>query len=174
MIICKKSDFWNGKKNGSYIIPENFIEPDYLALQYPEIKDYIANNKRVKSFLFTFENSEDEKKYNDFRNKAIADRKIAARENNILAAREVLPDAAAKVIENWNIISKSPYSNSFYNTDDITWDYKPEGSLRLSDHWNFYTNGEQHCKLNITDEYIAGIWILAEYKNGVYNVIQKF
>lgn len=76
-------------------------------------------------------------------------------------------------IKDWNIISKSPYSNSYYNSDDIDWDYKPEGSLRLSDHWNFESNGEIHCKLDNTKEYTKKI-LLCEYHNGYYHIIKEF
>ena len=47
------------------------------------------------------------------------------------------------VMENWNSSwSKSPYSNSFYDSKNISWSHKPEGSLRVSDHWNFNTYDE--------------------------------
>lgn len=35
--------------------------------------------------------------------------------------------------------TKSPYSSSYYNSDEISWGNKPDGSVRLADHWNFET-----------------------------------
>lgn len=52
-------------------------------------------------------------------------------------------------------ISKSPYSESFYlhrKGEEITWNEKPEGSYRLSNHWNF----DGHCESDdIGDNEIA-------------------
>lgn len=72
-------------------------------------------------------------------------------------------------VESW---SKSPYSNSFYNSKEISWEYKPEGSLRLSDHWNFWSREAVHC---VTDdpEFTDG-WAVGEYHNGKYQIIKKF
>lgn len=68
--------------------------------------------------------------------------------------------------------SKSPYSNSFYNSTDIDWNSKPENSLRVSDHWNFQTGDEMHC---VTDDptFKKG-WAVGQYKNGTYEIIKKF
>ncbi|MCK1200339.1 hypothetical protein MXZ33_06045 [Streptococcus uberis] len=68
--------------------------------------------------------------------------------------------------DNW---SKSPYSNSFYSSNDITWGYKPEGSLRVSDHWNFGEDGE-HCQ---TSEPVEG-WAVCKFNNGKYDLVKKF
>lgn len=77
-----------------------------------------------------------------------------------------------KTLITFKKINKSPYSNSFYDSDNIDWDSKPEGSLRLSDHWNFYSWGEQHCCLDCTDEYTQK-WLLCQYQNGVYHVVKE-
>ena len=68
--------------------------------------------------------------------------------------------------ENW---SKSPYSQSYYNSQNIGWGYKPEGSLRVSDHWNFGQDGE-HCQ---TAEPVDG-WAVCKFENGKYHLIKKF
>jgi hypothetical protein len=86
-----------------------------------------------------------------------------------------LPTDARYEIESWKIINKSPYSNSFYNTKNIDWDYKEEGSLRLSDHWNFTINDkEQHCKLRNNYSYRSGKFILAQYHKGYYDIIKEY
>lgn len=38
------------------------------------------------------------------------------------------------IIKDWDDFSQSPYSMSIYDTKDVDWGYKPEGSLRISDH----------------------------------------
>lgn len=77
-----------------------------------------------------------------------------------------------KTLITFKKINKSPYSLSFYDNDNIDWDSKPEGSLRLSDHWNFYSWGEQHCCLDSTKEYTRK-WLLCQYHNGVYHVVKE-
>lgn len=48
-------------------------------------------------------------------------------------------------------LSKSPYSNSYYicetkeDTYKIGWSSKPDNHYRISDHWNFVSEGELHC-----------------------------
>ena len=74
-------------------------------------------------------------------------------------------------MSNWDIVSKSPYGMSFYNSNDIDWGYKPENSLRISDHWNFESDGQIHCP---TDCEFENGWALAEFKNGVYHILEKF
>ena len=59
-----------------------------------------------------------------------------------------------------NSISKSPYSKSYYicenekDLSEINWGGKPDGSLRISNHWNFQTfaGDRTHCKISNTAE----------------------
>lgn len=84
------------------------------------------------------------------------------------------PDLIEKIMS-WDIINQSPYSFSFYNSNDIDWGYKPEGSLRVSNHWNFVSRGETHCILEGTDENEQiNKFILARYENGKYHKIKEF
>lgn len=57
-----------------------------------------------------------------------------------------LPEEILKMMETWDVIHKSPYSNSFYSSNDVDWGHKPDKSYRVSDHWNFYTRGNWHCE----------------------------
>ncbi len=77
-------------------------------------------------------------------------------------------------IEKFKEIHKSPYSQTYYDTGDISWEYKPEGSLRISDHWNFESHGQKHCVLESTDEYIQDNWMLAQYREGKYHILKEF
>lgn len=82
-------------------------------------------------------------------------------------------ESVLEEIYKFDTINKSPYSDSYYNSDNVEWDSKPEGSLRLSDHWNFESQGEIHCKLDNTKEYTQKT-LLCEYHNGYYHIIKEF
>ena len=74
-----------------------------------------------------------------------------------MLAHEVrsMPKEFAAEIGKWDAVAKSPYSDSFYNSNDISWDGKPDGSLRISNHWNFRSSmddGKTHCKTNVPVE----------------------
>lgn len=56
-----------------------------------------------------------------------------------------IPDEIIQKMESWEVIIKSPYSNTFYDSKEIDWNYKPDGSFRVSDHWNFEARGKKHC-----------------------------
>lgn len=84
-----------------------------------------------------------------------------------------MPMDAIREVESWKVKSKSPYSNSWYNCEGITWDYKPEGSLRLSDHWCWESNGEVHCELADAPGYQSS-WRLAIRKDGKYHTVRTF
>jgi hypothetical protein len=59
-----------------------------------------------------------------------------------------IPDSIIEMMKEWSVIYKSPYSKSFYSSDDISWESKPDKSYRVSDHWNFETNRgpKLHCQ----------------------------
>lgn len=88
------------------------------------------------------------------------------------------------VIE-YKCYNKSPYSNSFYNAK-VDWDNKPEGSIRISDHWSFttYHDDRIHCQLNLKssenlsfnyeeDEIDIQEDLVCKFENGRYNVIEE-
>lgn len=73
-------------------------------------------------------------------------------------------------------ISSSPYSLSTYaleEGEEITWGYKPIGSYRVSDHWNFESRGEIHCKLSNTNKYTKKVY-LAKYNGKDYDIISTY
>lgn len=86
-----------------------------------------------------------------------------------------MPDELAEYIARWDIVSKSPYSDSFYNASGITWSHKPDRSIRVADHWNFSNGGEIHC---VTDKPVEDVrtWAVAEYhkEDGKYHVLKTF
>ena len=80
----------------------------------------------------------------------------------------------------YNTLNKSPYSNSFYNSNDIDWNYKPEGSIRISDHWSFESYGNIHCVIdfeNGEDEYdqeeLNHSWLVCQFRNGKYHILER-
>jgi hypothetical protein len=88
-------------------------------------------------------------------------------------AIKTMPGELIRRMKHWDIIRPSPYNKkncwSFYNSDKIDWNFKPEGSLRVSNHWNFTTHGKKHCITNIPVP--NKLWIEAKYHKGVYHVI---
>lgn len=94
----------------------------------------------------------------------------------ILVAQKakVTPKEVLEEIKKFNHINKSPYSLSYYNVPNVTWDYKPEGSLRISDHWNFISHGEKNCILEGVEEKVENNWMLAKYIDGKYHILKEF
>lgn len=177
MKVKSKSDFWTGGRKGRYKIPREFVEADRIMFEFEEVAKFAAENKRVQYIYVSFETEEEKQTYEERKAaymKAEAERREREAKEYMDRCINRLPEAAAAEVRSWETISKSPYSNSFYNAKEISWTSKPEGSLRLADHWNFESRGEIHCKLNTTSEYISGTWILARYENGVYNEIKRF
>nr|DAY15710.1 MAG TPA: hypothetical protein [Caudoviricetes sp.] len=73
-------------------------------------------------------------------------------------------------------ISTSPYSFSIYaipKNEKVDWNYKPKDSYRLSDHWNFFSEGEIHCKLTNEEGYTHGL-ILAKYNGKTYDIVKDY
>lgn len=97
-------------------------------------------------------------------------------DNNSIAKTKGLIELDKILKDEKREISQSPYSFSIYaikNGEEITWGSKPKESYRLSDHWNFNSQGETHCKLKDNDKYIKKI-ILAKYNGKEYEIIKEF
>ena len=87
-----------------------------------------------------------------------------------------MPQNLINRIKRWKTVSKSPYSSSYYNTQDKSWEHTPSNSLRVSDHWNFTTlyDNNIHCR---TDKQVPdGHWCIAKYsvKKHKYEVIKCY
>lgn len=93
-------------------------------------------------------------------------------ESGLLAMPEAL-----RLFTLTNCVSASPYnryaSGSFYSKEGKSWDYTPEDCIRVSDHWNFYSKGQIHCKTDVEDAKLIGKWVVARYNTtlDLYNVI---
>lgn len=57
-----------------------------------------------------------------------------------------IPDEIIEMMSSWEVINKSPYSDTFYSSTDVDWGHKPDKSYRVSDHWNFISQGNKHCE----------------------------
>lgn len=78
----------------------------------------------------------------------------------------ILNDYLDKIKNSELKVKKSPFSNSYYilkNDEKISWNHKPENSLRIADHWNFVSKNELHCKVSEYNQPINSLMI------GVYN-----
>lgn len=71
--------------------------------------------------------------------------------------------------ENFKVVSESPYSTSIYNSNDIDWNYKPEGSYRIADHWNFDGHCKTHQEVKNNTHLSVGI-----YRDGKYDIIGSY
>ena len=177
MQVKAKSEFWTGGRKGRYSIPREFVEADRVMFEFDEVAKFAEQNKRVQFIYVAFETEKEKQIYEERKAaylKAEAERIEREEKEYLERCINRLPEEAAAEVRSWEIISKSPYSDSFYNAKEISWTSKPEGSLRIADHWNFESRGETHCKLNTTSEYITGIWILARYENGIYVELKRF
>ena len=87
-----------------------------------------------------------------------------------------IPDGIQTLMKEWPIIYKSPYSKSFYSSDNISWSHKPDESYRVSDHWNFISSRDgkviKHCKTSTPVENNTHFSIgKYDRKNRIYNII---
>ncbi len=85
-----------------------------------------------------------------------------------------IPADIIEMMKDWEVCFKSPYSNTFYSSTDIGWGHKPDGSYRVSDHWNFYAHDRHHCQTDKPVPNNSHVSI-AKYdkKTGRYNVIKS-
>lgn len=87
-----------------------------------------------------------------------------------------MPDEVRNIIKKWKVVSKSPYSYSFYDITNKSWGEDPDNFLRVADHWNFNTSiddGRVHAK---TDKPVINNkqWALGRYDatTETYHIIQ--
>ena len=169
MIILNKEDFKKLPKEArTNFINRGKVNADFLYMRnnFPK---YFVEEDKYNEFYIVFNNNEERETFKNDCTAALRLIELQKALNRCEAPAEVFEE-----MKEWIVVNKSPYSASFYNTYGIDWNYKPEGSLRISDHWNFESQGETHCKLDTTNEYLSGIWILARYENGVYKEIKRF
>lgn len=71
---------------------------------------------------------------------------------------------------------KSPYSFSYYDSENISWENKPEKSLRLSNHWNIKNDASDslHCPLKGTNLRMDNTWLLCQFNKNKYEILDFF
>ncbi len=84
-----------------------------------------------------------------------------------------MPDELIKYIYSWDKKKKSPYNNTSWYNDTKDWGQTVEGSIRVSDHWNFFAKDEWHCKTK-QDIHTNDFWCVGVYNNGIYDIIKKY
>lgn len=178
----RNKQFEKAKKGVNFVktIASNIgwnYKPDEIDIDNDEYKNFI--NESIKKGDITEGDIENAKQYYKWVGEYyIVQNEIEERNQKLnlissLKSRDDVPKTVVDEISLWKTINKSPYSNSFYNAINIGWNYKPEGSLRISDHWNFQSKGETHCKIKGTTEYIEG-WKMCRYENGEYVILKEF
>lgn len=144
-----------------FFMPKNIVITKRLNLIEKSLKREIAKNEiKNKSHAAPI-----------FINDKTKNKKYSyEREKNLSIIAKFYGQEFANAAAKWDQIVKSPYSNSFYDSDQIDWNYKPELSFRLSDHWNFYSQGQRHCKIaNIEGQFNKPM--LAVYVSGGYQEV---
>lgn len=162
-------------------IQKKFLE-DYSILGSPLDNTYLIDKRTNKTLFSEVVKVTDTEIYTIKDSFGIRNNKkvpeVLNKEEYIVANRDELEsyytnlnNAIASEIETWSTVSESPYSKSYYNYEGVDWGYKQEGSLRMSDHWNFESRGDIHCK---TDCDITTGWAVGKYSNGVYKIIKRY
>ena len=59
-----------------------------------------------------------------------------------------LPIEAIRMVAKWDFIQKSPYSLSLYDKVKDWNDALPD-TIRVADHWNFYSKDRMHCQTSV-------------------------
>ncbi len=85
-----------------------------------------------------------------------------------------MPKELRDYILSWNKIVKSPYSDSYYDTDGKTWTHTPDDSMRVSDHWNFTTNSVINCPTDI--QVPTKKWAIGKFDktDGLYHILKIY
>lgn len=147
------------------------VDSDSIAKQIDkEIDKYIRSMNKEKNSSYDVDMRKFVRSVRDMTNVA----ELSHAPNELImsiAKASSMPVEAQKERDSWKIVNKSPYSQSYYNSWDIDWDHKPEGSLRISDHWNFYSKGKDHC---VTDIKGPVWWALGKYDNGIYKILKQY
>jgi len=82
-----------------------------------------------------------------------------------------MPEKMAQTIAAWDVVKVSPFSESYYDTLNKDWNVTPEGSLRVSDHWAFESNGRIHCAI-VGELPPLQAWSLGQFRQTHYHLIE--
>lgn len=84
-----------------------------------------------------------------------------------------LPIELQSEMKGWQVVSKSPYSQSYYDITNKSWGPDPHGFQRIADHWNWSGEGKLHAQTDVPVK--NGYWTQAKYnaESGKYEVIKS-
>ena len=80
-----------------------------------------------------------------------------------------------EALKKLDYITQSPYGYSYYNSEGISWGRKPEGSIRLADHWGWEMgDGKKHCEVAGFENETKTLnkWLKCVYVKGKYYVME--
>jgi hypothetical protein len=82
-----------------------------------------------------------------------------------------MPEETQKDLAAMKYRSKSPYSQSFYDTNEKTWTNDPEGHQRIANHWNFKTDPpDEHIHAKTDKPVAEGQWALGVRRGDKYEI----
>jgi hypothetical protein len=82
-----------------------------------------------------------------------------------------MPEETQKDLAAMKYRSKSPYSQSFYDTNEKTWTNDPEGHQRIANHWNFKTDpSDEHIHAKTDKPVAEGQWALGVRRGDKYEI----
>lgn len=91
---------------------------------------------------------------------------------------KTMPAALVRKAIAMGVTNPSPYNRygggSYYNTPNKSWEFTPGDTVRVSDHWNFISRGETHCRTDIPVP--SGTWAIGHYcaEEKIYKISQIF
>jgi hypothetical protein len=167
MELFKKAAFYSGGRKGKYRFPKNSLlisrdKPgEFSFLNIENINVFFDQHNRIGELVAVLDESE-QAEY-------IAWTQAKARYEKW----GTMPEEAIEEVLSWQFYSKSPYSHSYYNAE-VDWDHKPEGSLRLSDHWSWEdVYGIRHCRIKGEESEVRK-WLLCRFESGWYVVLKEY
>lgn len=94
----------------------------------------------------------------------------------LMTVNVTMPDELIQFIMDWKEnIRRSPYSNCSYYDNTKTWDSFVDGGTRVSNHWNFFSQGKTHC---ITKQPVENdvAWYVGIYdeKADTYDIVKTY
>jgi len=107
---------------------------------------------------------------------------------DVISFPNTMPQKVKDIILGWEYVSKSPFSDSYYNCKGKDWDNTPNGCIRIADHWNFITikkerdfdgsliqQHQSHAQTDI-DTKDNLYWSVGKYdlEKGIYNIIGEY
>lgn len=144
---------------------ENIIFQKTLEIKdNSELKTFILNNNNY----FHVEEAEVDRYIEKDLNELI--KVVEQNYKNFTKFKEIIKDFKEIAKKENLIITKSPYSDSFYahkEEEEISFGFKPNGSYRISDHWN-WDKGD-HCPTDTNENFGVA---LAIFINGKYTQIK--